>query len=341
MPGRSGNRVIALGASAGGIGALSKVIAALPEDIPAPLFIVQHVSPESPGVLDQILGRAGRLPVKYAEHGEHFHTGAVYIAPPDRHLIVKKDHLVLSRGPRENRTRPAVDPLFRSAAAAYGAHVVGVVLTGLLDDGTAGLATVKRCGGISCIQDPRDAEFPGMPRSALESVDIDVCLPLGELPSALDRLARQPVAKEVPIPEDVILESQIAERAMSDIGVIDTMAEKAPFVCPECGGGLWEMKNDTVLRYRCNTGHAYSKNTLLSSQNNVVESALWAAVRSLEERAGILSRMARNSRERGGRSSSAREWEKEAGESKAHARQIRDLIMKGYAPQEAVTDRSS
>lgn len=330
----SGNRVIALGASAGGVEALSKLVARLPEDIPAPLFVVQHVSPDAPGVLDKILSRAGRLPVKFAGHGEHFRSGTVYLAPPDHHLIVKKDHLMLSRGPRENRTRPAIDPLFRSAAAVYGAHVVGVVLTGLLDDGTAGLATVKRCGGVCCIQDPLDAEFPGMPRSAQESVEIDYSLPLAELPEAIDRLARLPVAKEVPIPEDVILEAQIAEQAVSDIGLIEKMAEKAPIVCPECGGGLWEIKNDRVLRYRCNTGHAYSKASLLASQHEIVESALWAAVRSLEERAGILLRMARNSRERNSTSSAAREWEKEAEESRKNARHIKDLLIGGIARKE-------
>ncbi|MEW6117027.1 MAG: chemotaxis protein CheB [Nitrospirota bacterium] len=321
-------RIIALGASAGGIEAVSKIISTLPPDIPAPLFVVLHVGPGSHGVLDQIFSRAGSLKAKYAENGEQFRNGTVYIAPADFHLIVKDGHVLLTRGPRENLARPAIDPLFRSAAASHDSHMIGVVLSGMLDDGTAGLYTVKRCGGITCVQDPADASYPDMPRNAIENVKVDYVLPAVQMGPLLNRIVREPLRTEtnMHIPDDVFKETQIAESALSDISIIEQMGDKAPFVCPDCGGGLWEVKNDPIQRYRCNTGHAFTIRTLLASQNESLERALWAAVRTLEERANMLKRLADDSRRRG-RLRSYTEWEKEAEESKKNAQHIRELLL--------------
>lgn len=321
-----GHDIIAIGASAGGVETLQRLVGSLPRDIPAAIFVVQHTSPESPGLFANILERSGPLKAKYPKNGEHFHPGTIYVAKADHHLLVKKDHVLVTRGPRENRMRPAIDPLFRSAAAAYGPKVVGVVLTGMLDDGTAGLFTVKRCGGVACVQDPGDALYPEMPQSALENVQVDYRLPVSELGSLLDHLARTEASSDIPIPEDVVVEARIAEKAMSDINIIEKMGTKSPFGCPECGGGIWEIKNDPVQRFRCNTGHAFTARTLLASQNETIERALWAAVRSLEERANMLARLARDEKGRG-RNSSSRDYGTEADEAKRNAQYIRELLL--------------
>lgn len=321
-----GHEIIVIGASAGGVEALPKLVSTLPHDIPATIFIVQHTSPESPGLLDGILEHAGSLKAKYPDNGEHFHKGTIYIARPDHHLIVKEDHVFITRGPRENRMRPAIDPLFRSAAAAYGSKVVGVVLTGMLDDGSAGLFTVKRCGGVACVQDPDDALYPEMPQNALENVQVDYRLPVSEIGALLDRLARTEPSLPVPIPEDVVIEARIAEKAMSDINIVEKMGTRTPFGCPDCGGGIWEIKNDPVQRFRCNTGHAFTAHTLLASQNETIERALWAAVRSLEERANMLARLARDERGQG-RTLSLKDYTSEADEAKKNAQHIRDLLL--------------
>ncbi|MFZ5995974.1 MAG: chemotaxis protein CheB [Nitrospirota bacterium] len=239
----------------------------------------------------------------------------------------KDGHVLLTRGPRENLARPAIDPLFRSAAASHNSRMIGVVLSGMLDDGTAGLFTVKRCGGITCVQDPDDAFYPDMPKNAMEHVTIDYILPAREIGPMLNRLVREPATvKNMHIPDDVVKESQIAEKALSNINIIEQMGDKTPFVCPDCGGGLWEVRNDPIQRYRCNTGHAFTIRTLLASQNESLERALWAAVRTLEERANMLKRLADDSRRRG-RISSYTVWEKEAEESKRNAQHIRELLL--------------
>ncbi|HEX8949081.1 MAG TPA: chemotaxis protein CheB [Dissulfurispiraceae bacterium] len=330
------NKIIALGASAGGIEAISKVISTLPEDIPAPLFVVLHSGPESPGLLDEIFSRAGRLKAKYAENGEAFSPGTIYIAPADHHLIIKDSRTLLSRGPRENRSRPALDPLFRSAGAAYDSQTIGVVLSGMLDDGTAGLFSLKRCGGITCVQDPADAAYPDMPRNALENVEVDYVLPAAELGPVLDRLAREHGENHTPIPEDIVKEARIAELGVSNINMMEKMGNKAPFVCPECGGVLWEMRQDPIQRYRCNVGHAYTIASLISSQDEAIENALWAAIRSLEERANMLMRLVTYNRERG-RAKVTVEWEREAEDSRRNAQRIRELLLRKLPEAEPIT----
>jgi two-component system chemotaxis response regulator CheB len=207
-----GHDIIVIGASVGGVEALSNLVTQFPEDLVASIFIVQHVTPTAASQLAQILDRAGPLPVTMAQDCESFEAGHIYVAPPDHHLLVKQGYVRVTRGLRENRVRPAIDPLFRSAAVAYGTRVVGIVLTGLQNDGTSGLLAIKRCGGIAMVQDPTDALYPDMPLSALENVEVDYCVPVLKMGSILYRLSHEPPAETLPIPEELRIEVNIAEK---------------------------------------------------------------------------------------------------------------------------------
>ena len=319
--------IIVVGASMGGIKALSTLVAQLPADLPAAIFVVQHVSPESPSMLPHILQRAGALPAKAAEHGERIEQGCIYVAPPNHHLLVMEGHVHLSRGPRENRTRPAVDPLFRSAAVAYGARVVGVILSGYLDDGTAGLLAVKRCGGVAVVQEPSDAAYPDMPQSAIDNVDVDHSLPLAQMGQLLAQLARQPAGESPPVPEAIRHEVAISQSATSSMNLEEKMGELAPIVCPECGGSLWQI-DDQVPRYRCHVGHAYTLRSLLAGQDEALEQALWAALRALQERERLLKIMVRDER-KNGREKSAAIYIERLAQVQGHVQQLQGLLFGG------------
>src|SRR4051812_28114126 len=261
-----GHDIIVVGASAGGMEALAEVARGLPADLPAAVFVVWHLAPGSLGVLPRVLGEAGPLPAANAADGEEVRPGRVYVAPPDRHLVLEPGRVRVTRGPRENRFRPAVDPLFRSAALASGPRVVGVVLTGALDDGTAGLWAVKARGGVAVVQDPAEATFPWMPRSALAHVRVDHVLPLAHIPPLLARLARggPAPAEGSPVPEQMGVEARIAlgDNALQ-AGVMG-LGPPSPYTCPECHGTLLQMKTGGLLRFRCHTGHAYTLSSLLA-----------------------------------------------------------------------------
>lgn len=316
--------IIVAGASMGGVEGFRSLAGQLPPSFPGTVFIVLHTSPESPGMLPEILERAGPLPAKSAEHDRPFRSGHIYVAPPDHHLLLRDGRMVLSRGPRENRTRPAIDPLFRSAAVEWTTRVVGVILSGYLDDGVAGLRAIKRCGGVAVVQDPDDTLYPQMPRNAIDSVAVDHCLPVAEMGALLDGLAREKAPPSPPVPDDLRLEAGFSEELVSEaqtrkIGTPSTLA------CPDCGGPLWQVKDDALARFRCSVGHAFSAGTLLESQEESVEKALWVALRTLEERARMLRKMAEDARRRG--MSHGRHFESGAQESLAHAEKIRGLLM--------------
>jgi two-component system chemotaxis response regulator CheB len=322
----TGHDIIVIGASSGGIEALSQLMAQLPEDLPAAIFVVVHVSADFPSYLDQLLDGAGPLMARTAEDGEAIQHGRVYIAPPDNHLLVQQERVRLVHGPRENRSRPAIDPLLRSAAVTYTSRVVGVVLSGLLDDGTAGLLAVKRCGGVTVVQHPDDAICPDMPRSALTHVEVDYCLPIAELGALLNRLGRQEVKSPPRVPEDVLLEVEAMEHIASDIGREDALGTLTPLICPECSGPLWVLHNDKLCRYRCRIGHAFTPRALLAEQDHALEQALWAAVHSMEERVTILLNLARDERT-AGRQRLAKSYADRAAESQSHAQAIRQLLL--------------
>ena len=320
--------IIVLGASVGGVEALSNLVAQFPEDLPAAVFVVQHITPTAPGQLAQVLDRAGLLPATMAHDCESFELGHIYVAPPDHHLLVKQGCLRVTRGLRENRVRPAIDPLFRSAAVAYGARVVGVVLTGLQNDGTSGLLAIKRCGGIAIVQDPTDALYPDMPLSALEHVEVDYCVPALKMGALLYRLSQEPAAETPPIPEDLRIEVNIAENPTDNSDCAEKLGESVSVMCPECGGPLWELSDEKLRRYRCRIGHAFTAESLLAGQSEELEYALWAAVRTMEDRVRILTTLARGREERG-QNKLAAMYEARAKELKTQAQQIRQMLLEG------------
>jgi two-component system, chemotaxis family, protein-glutamate methylesterase/glutaminase len=308
--------VVVLGASAGGVEALTQLCGALPADLPASLFVVQHLSPTARSVLPELLARAGPLPALHPKDGEAFRRGRIYVAPPDLHMLVSGGRVLLRRGPHENRTRPAADVLFRSAAASHGGRVVGVVLTGLLDDGTAGLIAVKRCGGVSVVQDPADATWPGMPRNALLRDSVDHSVPLAGLPA---RLVAEPAGPSLPAPSEMAAEIRISERELASMAQHDvTVGTPSPIGCPHCGGVLNEIKEEKAVRFRCQVGHAYGPESLAESQAEGLEQALVSAVRTHRDRLMLFRRMAEVAEEKGmGRA--AKRWRDAATEAEASA----------------------
>jgi len=277
--------IIVVGTSAGGIDALRSLVEALPKDLRASLFVVLHSSPESPGLLAAILNRSGTIPAVTAKDGDRIRPGQIYVPPTDRHLLIEPGVVRTTRGPKENRFRPAIDPLFRSAAQTYGPRVIGVILTGFLDDGTAGLWTIKKLGGTAVVQDPKDALVPFMPQNALDHVDVDYCVPLAEIAPLLVRLTtKEPDERKLyPVPKKVQIEVDIAKaRRALDAGVLE-LGEASNYTCPECHGVLLQMKDGTLSRFRCHTGHAYSIESLMVDITENMDDALWNSIRAFEE----------------------------------------------------------
>lgn len=273
----------------------------LPDDFPAPVFVVLHIPASAPSMLAQILGRSRTLPVVNAEDGRRYEPGTIYVAVPDHHLLVGRDGTMhVARGPRENRHRPAVDPLFRSAALSYGRNAIGVVLTGALDDGTAGLIAMRKAGGIAVVQDPRDAMYRSMPESAIAHVDVDHVVPLASLGELLARLVVEPPrAMDAVEDENLDLETRMAELDADALRQDERPGRPSPYSCPDCGGVLWEVPEQEFTRYRCRVGHAFSPEAMLNAQDEVLEEALWSAVKTLEESARLSNRLADAERHRG------------------------------------------
>jgi two-component system, chemotaxis family, protein-glutamate methylesterase/glutaminase len=294
--------IILVGASAGGVEALTALVRELPADLPASVFVVLHVPPHGASALPSVLSRAGRLPASHASDREPIRQGQIYVAPPDRHLLVREGEVRLGRGPEENRHRPAVDTLFRSAALTYGPRCIGVVLSGALDDGTSGLLTVKSRGGLTMVQDPKDALYPGMPGSALAHLTADHVASAGELGALLKRLIIDPSQPALKImdekPEDR-LEDRVAEEDMEAADALTKRSAPSVFACPDCHGVLWELGEGEPLRYRCRVGHAYLAQSLGAAQDEKLDEALWSALRALKESAALSRKLADRSRERG------------------------------------------
>jgi two-component system, chemotaxis family, protein-glutamate methylesterase/glutaminase len=277
--------LVVIGASAGGVEVLTRVVKGLPADLGAAICIVLHISPGSPSMLAHILGRAGRLPCRPARDGERLRQGVILVAPPDHHLAIEDGHVRLTVGPRENGHRPAIDVLFRSAAAALDSRVVGVVLSGTRDDGSAGLALIKASGGATIVQDPKEAMYAGMPASAIANVAVDAIVPSELIASTIAAM----VKGEDPPPG----------ASSEDPDPDPPAGEKVNAVCPECGGVLSERAEAGVLQWECRIGHRYSPDTLIDAQADSVEGALWAAIRALADRGALLGRMAQQAEERG------------------------------------------
>ena len=317
-------RLIVVGASAGGLQAITALIEQLPENFPAPLLIVQHISADASGdVLLNTLNKHGKLNCLHAVDGEAMKAGHVYLAPSDHHLLAGIDgRLRVTKGAQENRSRPGIDPLFRSAAVAFGNRVIGVILTGYLDDGTAGLIAIQRCGGICVVQDPNDADYPDMPTNALNQLKPDYCAPISEMGGILSKVMTKNTGKQKAIPEDIQREATIAERVLSDLPSVNSLGEQVPFNCPGCGGVLWQIAKGKQLRYRCHTGHAYTAAALLAEQTKKIEETMWIALRMFEERKNLLTTFSKQ--QRGAQAQSAAE---RATLSQVHIDRIRSFLL--------------
>lgn len=306
---------IVIGASLGGMEALKKLFATLPPDLPAALFVVWHLPPESLNLLPEILQRVTDFPVVSPEDGDPIVTGRAYIARPDQHLVIEAKQNVeeddgaivrLMRSPKENRFRPSVDVLFRSAAVALGSRVIGVILTGALDDGASGLYAIKQCGGLAIVQDPLDAECPNMPISAMRAVQVDHTAPIADMGKLLAQLVHDPAREGVRTmdkqhaPDErmraevrIALEDNSLEKGVTKFG------EFSPYTCPECHGMLVQMQEGNITRFRCHTGHAYTLDALLSDVTKSAEDALWNALRTIQETEMIIGHIAEQLRSTG------------------------------------------
>ncbi len=326
--------VVAIGASSGGVEALVRLAGGLPKDLPAAVLVVLHFPEGTPSALPRILTRSGPLEAVHPEDGDRIESGRVYVAPPGLHLLVESGFARLARGPKENYHRPAVDPLFRSAAVAYGPRMVGVVLTGARDDGTAGLAAIKRLGGVAVVQDPDDALFPQMPESALRYVDVDHRVHLGEMSDLLTRLVRGPAPEggAYPVPEDMEFEAKIAGLDPSTIDSGEHPGEVSGFTCPECTGPLFEIREGRLVRYRCRVGHAYTADGVLEGKDGALEDALYAALNTLEESADLAERLVERSRQNAQRHAEAR-FEGRARDARRRAETIRRVLTEEATPE--------
>jgi len=314
--------LVVVGGSAGSVEALIKLVGALPGDFPAAVLIAMHVAPDARSMLPRILTRAGPLQAEHARDGEQIEVGRIYIAPPDHHLLVTEGHIHLSRGPRENGHRPAVDPLFRSAAHSFGPRVTAVVLSGAADDGAAGLVTVKEHGGATVAQDPHQALHPSMPESAIDTGLVDAVLDVSDIWQLLvARTTDQAPGSMGPGEPD---EPETRRQLPAD----DPAGRPSSYTCPECHGTLFEVKDKRFQRYRCRIGHAWSPKSLEADQAKAVEDVLWTAVRALEERQALLVDIAQRLRRRGSESVAGR-MEAEAADAQAGLDQIRNLLAKG------------
>ncbi len=290
-----GHDIIVAGGSAGGIEAINTVTRGLAAGLEAALFVVIHMPENHPSILARILQRESALPVSEAQDQAPIERGHIYIACPGQHLVLEPGRMRVVYGPRENNVRPAIDPLFRSAARVYGPRVVGIIVSGTLDDGIAGVIAIKQRGGVVIVQDPTEALYSGMPNSALKYVQADNVVPVAQIPTLVTKLAETPTDADAryPVPLQVKIESEIPIRGGGTKEEMEQIGKLSVFTCPECHGTLYELQEGGLVRFRCQTGHAFSQDTLEDQQSEQVEAAVWAALRALEEKAELFRRIAR------------------------------------------------
>ena len=298
--------IVVIGASAGGLDALVEMVRNLQKGLDVAYCIVLHLSRK--GIGDFVVHRLSQnttMPSQLVVNGAAIEKDNIYVARPNQHLLVKDNKFILGGGPEENRFRPSIDVLFRSAAVAYSSHAIGIILSGMLDDGTSGMWAIKRSGGTCVVQDPNQAEYPDMPLSVINNMDVDHVATLQEISSLIPVIIKEKKGKKTPVPEDVIAESKIAETTAVRIEDIEKIADTSVFACPDCGGNLWAMKDDVIKRYRCHIGHAYSERDLVVKQAEVASSTLWVALRMMEERKHLLKKMELDAAKKGHKTLSA------------------------------------
>jgi two-component system, chemotaxis family, protein-glutamate methylesterase/glutaminase len=328
----SNRDIIVIGGSSGATAPIKEILGRLPPDLPAAIFIVLHIPAQGIGILSTVARGAGGLPVRQAENGMKIEKGHVYLPAPDHHLLLVGDRMVLGRGPRENMVRPAIDALFRSAALHYGPRVIGVVLSGLLSDGAAGLNAIKRCGGVALVQDPSDAIADEMPFRALQATTVDLCVAGARLGDVLSDLVQEAAGQALPIPPEIRLEVEIAAGERIDSEALGGIADPATLTCPSCGGVLSKLKAANPLRFRCQVGHAYTADALAKEQESRVDEALRVALRIIEERAELVHRMAEDGRQ-SGRLAVAQMYQARAAEYREYADLIRRVVLQSLDPK--------
>jgi two-component system chemotaxis response regulator CheB len=321
--------MIVIGSSAGGVTALKELLHSFPKDSPASFFVVQHLSPDSESYLASILNNVTEIPVVVPKDSEPIRQGHIYLAPPDHHMIVEQDRILVRKGPKENRFRPSIDVTMRSLAYAYDGRVTGIVLTGRLSDGTSGLWTVKEMGGTVIVQSPSDALYPDMPGNALRAVEVDYVLPLAEIGPLVNSLIGRPLAskKKTGHPDRKRLKVEIGIAAQENAFEqgITTMGEKTNLTCPECGGALVGIREGETIRYRCHTGHGYSTESLWSGIAEGIETRMWQAVRSMEE-AVIFLEQAATERGHIGNEADSEKFYQQAARMRERSKKLLDLI---------------
>ena len=326
-------------ASSGATAPLRTILGALPPDLPAAVFIVVHIPARSLGLLATVTSAAARLPVYPAADGMTIRPGNIYLGVPNHHLILREGQIKLGHGPRENMSRPSIDPLFRSAAAAYGPRVIGVLLSGLLNDGSSGLEAIKRCGGMTLVQDPADAIADEMPRSALAALEVDLTLPAARMGDILSELARNPAGLRLPVPPEIRLEVDIAAGERIDSDVLRRIADPVAITCPHCSGVLSHVREAKPLRFRCQVGHAFTAEAVAKEQENAVDEAMRVALRIIEERAELVRRMAEDGR-KSGRPAVSEMYEERAAEYRRYADTIRKAVLLRLPPAAPADDET-
>ena len=332
--------LVAVGASAGGLGAVRDLATGLGAGFPAAVVVVIHTMPSAWSDRAEILAKRVPLPISYANEGDVLAAGRIYLARADHHLIVNGGRLLVRHGPVENNARPAIDPLFRSAAISFGPRAVGVVLSGFNShDGVSGLLAIKRCGGMTIVQDPDDAEFDGLPGEAIAFGEPDHVAAVADMPALLRRLIGGAKGAAPAVPPDIALEVRIAAQQDTDIAAPDKLGKRSNLTCPECHGSLWEIADGQLVRYRCHVGHAYTGVDLATAQLTEMERALASALRAIEERIILLGRLVHQSRGRQ-QLHAVRNWETRIEEYRKQAALIRNLLL-NRAPDLATEPGSS
>jgi two-component system chemotaxis response regulator CheB len=299
----------------------------LPKQFPAAVLVTIHLPSHSRSALDEILTRAGPHKASFAVDGDILRKGRIYIAPPGLHLLAQGERLSLGNGPRENNARPAIDPMFRSAALCCGSRTIGVVLTGTLGDGAAGLWAIKQAGGLTVVQDPREAAFPEMPRAALDHLEPDHIVKLAELPALLEKLVQEPAGEPLLIPTGMKYEVDVAKGGPTSMGEMDRIGRRSVLTCPDCDGVMWEIDEGKLTRYRCHLGHAYSSEVMGIAIEESLRHALGSGLRALEERIALLHKLRRQAEERDSMRVAAN-WADKARELEAEADTIRNSLRR-------------
>lgn len=319
--------IVVIGASAGGLNALMEMVQTLQKGLDTAYCIVLHLSRK--GIGDFVVHRLQQVTAMHCslvKHGDPVKKDNIYIARPNQHMLVKDNHFILGGGPEENRFRPSIDVLFRSAAVSYNSNAVGIILSGLLDDGTSGMWAIKRCGGMCIVQDPNQAEYPDMPLSVINNMEVDHVASLEEIGILIAGIVKRKKTRKKTIPKDILAESKISETTAVGIEEIESIADCSVFACPDCGGNLWSMKGDIIKRYRCHIGHAYTEKDLAVKQAEVASGTLWVALRMMEERKHLLRKMEIDYEKKGYKSLSIKNVEKQD-EMERHIDELKKILF--------------